>query len=151
VGFLRELTHLVLGRHLMPDLGKRFEGALVLAGQLHRRQNRKGTTVPYVAHLLGVCSLVLEHGGGENEAIAALLHDAVEDQGGEETFRSIREQFGDEVATIVAACTDAWTSPKPPWKQRKAEYLRRLPEESAGALLVATADKLYNLHSIVTA
>lgn len=151
MGFLRELTHLVLGRHLMPDLGDRFERALELAARLHRRQNRKGTTVPYVAHLLGVCSLVLEHGGGENEAIAALLHDAVEDQGGERTFLSIREQFGDEVAAMVAACTDAWTSPKPPWKQRKTEYLQRLPGESDGALLVSAADKLYNARSIVTA
>lgn len=151
MGFFRELVHLVLGHRLMPDLGHRFERALLLAAQLHRRQNRKGTTVPYMAHLLGVCSLVLEHGGGECDAIAALLHDAVEDQGGEPTFESIREQFGEEVAAVVGACTDAWTFPKAPWKQRKLEYLQRLPAESAGALLVSAADKLHNLRSIVTA
>lgn len=151
MGFFRELVHLVLGHRLMPELGDRFERALVLAARLHRRQNRKGTTVPYVAHLLGVCSLVLEHGGGEDEAIAALLHDAVEDQGGRPTFESIRERFGEEVAAMVAACTDAWTSPKPAWKKRKAEYLERLPGESDGTLLISAADKLYNVRSIVTA
>lgn len=135
----------------MPDLGERFEQALLLAARLHRRQNRKGTSVPYVAHVLGVCAIVLEHGGGENEAIAALLHDAVEDQGGEATFRKIRGRLGEEVAAIVAACTDAWTVPKPPWKERKRAYLERLGSESDGALLVAAADKLYNLRSVVEA
>lgn len=135
----------------MPDLGERFERALVMAVRLHRRQNRKGTSVPYVAHLLGVCSIVLEYGGGESEAIAAVLHDAVEDQGGEATFEQIRAQLGEEVAAIVAACTDAWSVPKPPWKRRKLAYLERLPTESDAALLVSAADKLYNLRSVVAA
>ncbi|MGV8041032.1 MAG: HD domain-containing protein [Thermoanaerobaculaceae bacterium] len=135
----------------MPDLGERFEQALVLAARLHRRQNRKGTSVPYVAHLLGVCGIVLEHGGGEDEAIAALLHDAVEDQGGAATFERVRGLFGEEVAAIVSACTDAWTTPKPPWKQRKQAYLDRLSGEDGAALLVAAADKLYNLRSVVEA
>jgi GTP pyrophosphokinase len=136
---------------MMPDLGERFIEALEMAVRLHQRQNRKGTSVPYVAHLLGVCSLVLEHGGGEDEAIAALLHDAVEDQGGQATYDAIKRAFGEGVARLVAACTDAWSTPKPPWKQRKLEILDRLPQESDGALLVAAADKLYNLHSVLAA
>ncbi len=151
VGALRGVVGLAFGRMLMPDLGERFEQALVIAARLHRRQNRKGTSVPYVAHLLGVCGIVLEHGGGEVEAIAALLHDAVEDQGGAPTFEQIRGLFGEEVAAIVDACTDAWTTPKPPWKRRKLAYLERLPGEGDGALLVAAADKLHNLRSVVEA
>ncbi|HPC82160.1 MAG TPA: HD domain-containing protein [Thermoanaerobaculaceae bacterium] len=151
MGLARTLIGLAFGRVLMPDLGERFERALVLAARLHRRQNRKGTSVPYVAHLLGVCATVLEHGGGEDEAIAALLHDAVEDQGGAATFELIRSGFGEKVAALVAACTDAWTVPKPPWKQRKQAYLERLAGESDGALLVGAADKLYNLRSVVEA
>lgn len=151
VGALRGVVGLAFGRMLMPDLGERFEQALVMAARLHRRQNRKGTSVPYVAHLLGVCGIVLEHGGAEVEAIAALLHDAVEDQGGAATLAEIRGAFGGEVAAIVAACTDAWTVPKPPWRRRKEEYLARLPHESDGTLLVSAADKLYNLRSVVEA
>lgn len=135
----------------MPDLGERFEHALIVAARLHRRQRRKGSDVPYVAHLLGVCAIVLEYGGGEAEAIAALLHDAVEDQGGEATFEHIRREFGEEVAGLVAACTDSWTVPKPPWRQRKEAFLERLDSASDGALLVAAADKLYNLRSVVAA
>jgi (p)ppGpp synthase/HD superfamily hydrolase len=132
-----------------PLLGERFRRALDLALELHRDQLRKGTTVPYLAHLLGVCATVLEHGGGEDEAIAALLHDAVEDQGGRPTHHRIREAFGERVARIVAGCTDAWESPKPPWRQRKETYLAHLPQEDAGVLLVSAADKLYNMRSVV--
>lgn len=148
---LRPVVELFVGRWMMPELGERFIEALEMAARLHRQQNRKGTSVPYLAHLLGVCSLVLEHGGGEDEAIAALLHDAVEDQGGQATYDAIKRAFGESVARLVAACTDSWSTPKRPWKQRKLDVLARLPHESDGALLVAAADKLYNLHSVLVA
>ncbi len=127
----------------------RFEEALVYAAQLHARQKRKGGDTPYVAHLLAVAALVIEHGGDEDQAIAALLHDAVEDQGGEATRREIARRFGDEVAFIVEGCTDADTVPKPPWRERKEKYiehLRTLPER---VRLVSAADKLHNARSIL--
>lgn len=130
-------------------LTERFDRALLLASTLHHAQRRKGTTVPYLAHLLGVCATVLEHGGNETTAIAALLHDAVEDQGGLTTHERIRETVGEDVAHIVAGCTDAWQSPKPPWHQRKEAYLQRLPGEDAAVLLVSAADKLYNIRSVI--
>ena len=113
---------------LSPD----FVDALTQAAQFHRRQLRKGTEIPYVAHLLAVAGIVLEHGGSETEAIAALLHDAVEDQGGQPVLDWIRRRFGDDVAAIVAGCTDAYVEPKPPWQQRKEAYrsdYRRLGED----------------------
>jgi len=125
-----------------------FEQALTYAFHLHQHQERKGNGVPYIAHLLGVCSLVLEAGGSENQAIAALLHDAVEDQGGRATLDEIRSRFGDEVAGIVDACSDSDTQPKPPWRERKEEYLKHLPNAPQQALLVSLADKLYNANSI---
>jgi (p)ppGpp synthase/HD superfamily hydrolase len=100
-------------------LGKRFRDALAYGARLHARQYRKGTTRPYIAHLLGVTSTVLTHGGDEDEAIAALLHDAVEDQGGKPQLRKIRRKFGDRVARIVDGCTDTYIEPKPPWLARK--------------------------------
>lgn len=114
------------------------------AARLHATQFRKGTRRPYIAHLLGVTSIVLTHGGDENEAIAALLHDAVEDQGGKPLLRKIREKFGGRVARIVEACTDADTHPKPPWRERKERYLRHLRTADASARLVSAADKIYN-------
>ena len=92
----------------------RFEQALVFAAQLHREQRRKGTGVPYVSHLLAVAALVIEHGGDEDEAIAALLHDAIEDQGGAKAREEIRRRFGDRVTGIVDGCTDSEIIPKPP-------------------------------------
>ncbi len=130
-------------------LTDRFAAAFSLALELHRTQLRKGTTVPYLAHLMGVCATVLEHGGDEDEAIAALLHDAVEDQGGVATYERIRATFGARVAAIVAGCTDTLENPKPPWRERKEAYLKRLPEEDASILLVSAADKLYNMRSVV--
>jgi GTP pyrophosphokinase len=127
-----------------PLLGPRFRRALAFAARLHATQFRKGTTRPYVAHLLGVTSIVLTHGGDEDEAIAALLHDAVEDQGGKPLLRKIRERFGTRVARIVDACTDADTYPKPPWRERKERYLRHLRSAEASARLVSAADKIYN-------
>ncbi len=132
----------------MTTLGKRFEEALIYATTLHARQIRKGSNVPYVSHLLGVASLVLEDGGSEDEATAALLHDAVEDQGGRATLEVIRQRFGPEVAHIVEACSDAFSLPKPPWRKRKEEYIRHLPTVSPSVRRVSLADKLHNARSI---
>lgn len=133
-----------------PWLGPRFEEALRYVLRVHGGQTRRATTIPYVAHLLGVASLVLGDGGGEDEAIAALLHDAVEDQGGAERMEDIRRRFGDRVGGLVAACTEIHGEPKPPWRVRKEaylEHLRRLEDE--GALRVSLADKLDNARSMV--
>ncbi len=132
-----------------PRLSARFERALVYAFQLHRNQTRKGTNTPYIAHLLGVAALVIEDGGDEDQAIAALLHDAVEDQGGLATLEKIRAEFGDRVARIVEGCTDAVTLPKPPWRRRKEVYLNHLAEAPAEVRRVSLADKLNNARSIL--
>jgi (p)ppGpp synthase/HD superfamily hydrolase len=131
-------------------LSTRFDEALALAAELHRAQARKGTTIPYVSHLLTVASLVLEHGGTEDEAIAALLHDAVEDQGGAPTLARIDDLFGADVAAIVAGCTDADVTPKPPWRARKEAYVAHLAHASASVCLVSASDKLHNLRSIAS-
>lgn len=133
----------------MPLLGPRFDDALLLARDLHDEQLRKGTKTPYMAHLLAVTSLVLEDGGDEDEAIAALLHDAVEDQGGPATLRLIRARFGERVAAIVDACTDTDEDPKPPWRARKEAYVEHLATAERSALRVSLADKLHNARSIV--
>jgi (p)ppGpp synthase/HD superfamily hydrolase len=125
-------------------LTKRFEDALVYSNRLHAEQTRKRSQVPYIAHLLGVTSLVLEDGGGEDEAIAALLHDAVEDQGGLATLEEIRQRYGTSVAEIVIAVTDAYTDPKPPWRARKEKYIASIRTASPQALRVSLADKVYN-------
>jgi len=130
-------------------LSQRFEDALVYAARLHAKQIRKGTTIPYASHLLSVTSIVLEHGGNEIEAIAALLHDAIEDQGGTETREEIRRRFGDAVVSIVDGCTDAEVIPKPPWKERKEQYIARLSHASPSILLVSAADKLHNARAIL--
>jgi (p)ppGpp synthase/HD superfamily hydrolase len=130
-------------------LSPRYGAALQVAFDLHADQVRKGSGVPYFAHLAGVSSLVLEHGGTEDEAIAALLHDAVEDQGGRETLTRIATQFGDHVAAIVEGCTDALDVPKPPWRARKERYLDHLGSAPASVQLVSACDKLYNAQSIV--
>ena len=130
------------------SLSLRFDRALVLAADLHRHQLRKGTEVPYVAHLLAVASIVLENGGDEDQAIAGLLHDAVEDQGGAPMLARLREEFGDRVADIVEACTDTDVVPKPPWQARKEAYIRHLADVREDALIVSMADKLHNVRSI---
>ncbi len=130
-------------------LSLRFEEAFILATRLHTNQVRKGTRIPYVAHLLAVTALVLEDGGDEDQAIAALLHDAVEDQGGIETLDEIRKLFGERVAHIVEGCSDSIESPKPPWKERKVNYLRHLREANIDVLRVSLADKLHNACSIL--
>jgi (p)ppGpp synthase/HD superfamily hydrolase len=121
-----------------------FEEALIYATRLHSNQRRKWESTPYISHLLGVASLVLEDGGDEQEAIAALLHDAVEDQGGLETLAEIRQRFGDRVAGIVAACSDSFTDPKPPWRQRKEAYIARMRSAGPDVRRVSMADKLHN-------
>ncbi|MCU0866616.1 MAG: HD domain-containing protein [Planctomycetes bacterium] len=131
-------------------LGPRFDQALLLASELHRQQVRKESGVPYVSHLLAVCALALEHGADEDQAIAALLHDAVEDQGGLPTAARIRTQFGDRVAELVLALTDAVVVPKPPWRARKEAYLQHLAAAPAAVLLVSCCDKIHNARSIVT-
>jgi (p)ppGpp synthase/HD superfamily hydrolase len=126
-------------------LGHRFEEALTLAARLHATQTKKGTKVPYIA---GVASLVLEDGGDEDQAIAALLHDSIEDQG--LTEAEIEEQFGPRVREIVVACTDALEYPKPPWRPRKEAYLAHLAEAPPEVLRVSAADKLHNARQILT-
>lgn len=127
----------------------RFDEALVLAHDLHRNQTRKGTQIPYVSHLLAVSAIVIENGGDEDQAIAALLHDAAEDQGGRATLDHVRRQFGASVASIVADCTDAWTEPRPAWRERKEAYLARLPRKPRRSLLVSLADKTHNAEAIL--
>jgi len=114
----------------MTDHPSRFGQALAYGEFAHAGQLRKGTTVPYVAHLLGVAALALEHGADEDEAIAALLHDTVEDCGGLDRLRDVRERFGPNVADIVMGCTDATEIPKPPWKERKQTYIHDLQAAS---------------------
>jgi (p)ppGpp synthase/HD superfamily hydrolase len=126
------------------QLTSRFHRALVYAARIHSRQFRKGTMRPYVGHLLGVTSIVLTHGGDEDEAIAALLHDAVEDQGGKQRLCDIHRKFGARVARIVAGCTDSDSPPKPPWLTRKNDYLRHLRSADFSVRLVSAADKVYN-------
>ncbi len=134
------------------DLTNRFAEALGYAEKLHRDQKRKGNEIPYVAHLLGVAATVLEWGGDEDTAIAALLHDAVEDQGGLETADDIRARFGDRVADLVLACTDNLVhgeGPKAPWEERKRRHIAKIRDVAADVALITTADKLHNLTAIV--
>ena len=132
------------------ELSERFAQAFEYAFQLHRRQKRKGSGVPYLEHLLAVAALTLQDGGGEDEAIAGLLHDAVEDQGGLAALTEIRRRFGERVAQIVADCSDSFTNPKPPWRERKAAYLLRLRGAPPEVLRVSLADKLDNARAILT-
>jgi (p)ppGpp synthase/HD superfamily hydrolase len=132
-----------------PTLGRRFEEAFALANQLHQDHVRKASDSPYISHLLSVTALVLQDGGDEDEAIAALLHDAVEDQGGEQTLALIRERFGDKIAEIVYECSDAFTIPKPPWQSRKEEHIERLKKASPSAHRIMLADKLHNARALL--
>lgn len=130
-------------------LTPRFEEALVFATQLHAEQWRKGTDIPYIGHLLAVASIVLENGGDEDTAIAGLLHDAIEDQGGVATREEIRRRFGETVVEIVNGCTDADVLPKPPWRVRKEAYIEHLRVASPEVRLVSTADKLHNARAVL--
>jgi (p)ppGpp synthase/HD superfamily hydrolase len=127
--------------------GERFERALVFADRAHAGQPRKSggeTAIPYISHLLGVCSLVIEAGGSEDEAIAALLHDAAEDQGGEEMLDRIEAEFGPDVRRVVDACSDTLEQPKPPWRARKESYIAKLASKRDDELRVSLADKVHN-------
>jgi len=130
-------------------LTERFEQALVYATRLHAQQIRKVTGVPYISHLLSVTALVLEDGGDEDEAIAALLHDAVEDQGGATTRAELLKLFGERVVAIVDGCTESDTLPKPPWRDRKQQYLEQLRQGTPSIRRVALADKLHNARSLL--
>lgn len=130
-------------------LSARFDQALVLASTLHRAQMRKTSGIPYVAHLLGVASLVLEEGGSENMAIAALLHDAAEDQGGEAVLGEISGAFGADVARWVRQSSDSFVQPKPEWETRKRHHLAEIPKADREARLIMLADKVYNARSIL--
>jgi (p)ppGpp synthase/HD superfamily hydrolase len=130
-------------------LTERFERALIFATRLHAGQRRKGSGAPYISHLLAVCALAIEYGGDEDEAIAALLHDAIEDQGGETARVEILRQFGPRVTEIVEGCTDTDGSPKPPWRARKEAYVRHVAEASPSVRLVSACDKIHNARSLV--
>jgi len=130
-------------------LSTRFEQALVYATQLHATQIRKGGDIPYVSHLLSVAALVLEDGGDEDEAIAGLLHDAVEDGGSAEIREAILVKFGERVVSIVDGCTESCTIPKPPWRDRKLRYIEQMRHASPSVLRVSMADKLHNARSIL--
>jgi (p)ppGpp synthase/HD superfamily hydrolase len=134
-----------------PRLSSRFNDALVFAADAHRCQVRKGFDhVPYISHLLGVAALAIEAGADEDLAIAALLHDAVEDQGGLAMLERIRETFGERVARVVEGCTDSFEEPKSEWRQRKVDYIRHVREQADGdTCLVSAADKLHNARTIL--
>jgi (p)ppGpp synthase/HD superfamily hydrolase len=132
-----------------PRLGIRLRRAFQYAAEKHAGQTRKQTAVPYLSHLMAVASLVLEAGGDEDMAIAALLHDVVEDCGGMPRLREVRAQFGTRVAKIVEGCTDAYVVPKPEWMERKKGYLREVKDAEAETRLVSAADKLHNVRTIL--
>jgi (p)ppGpp synthase/HD superfamily hydrolase len=132
-----------------PFVTTRFIEALEYAARLHAQQIRKRTERPYIGHLLSVTSLVIEYGGDEEMAIAALLHDAVEDQDGLPRLSEIRRKFGRRVAGIVDGCTDSYTEPKPPWRERKLAYIERVAEESEDVRVVSAADKLANVRETI--
>ena len=131
-------------------LGSRFLRAFEFAAKKHSGQARKASTIPYLAHLMGVASLVLEAGGDEDLAIAALLHDVVEDCGGAPMLKEVRRRFGKRVAKVVDGCTDADAYPKPPWRERKEAYIHHLQNADADTRLVSAADKLNNIRSILS-
>jgi (p)ppGpp synthase/HD superfamily hydrolase len=130
-------------------LSQKFEEALIYATRTHGEQTRKKTGIPYIAHILGVTAIALEYGANETEAIGALLHDTVEDCGGAERLRDVREKFGDEVAGIVDGCTDTYEKPKPLWLERKRAYIEHLKESDSSIRLVSASDKLHNTRAIL--
>jgi (p)ppGpp synthase/HD superfamily hydrolase len=130
-------------------LSEEFEEALIYAARAHENQTRKKTGIPFIAHILGVTAIALEYGANETEAIAALLHDTVEDCGGAKRLRDIREKFGDDVARIVDGCTDTYETPKPPWLERKQRYIGHLKDSDSSTRLVSASDKLHNTRAIL--
>ena len=132
----------------IPLLTSRFDRAMQLALAHHRMHLRKATEIPYVSHLLAVTAIVLELGGSEDEAIAALLHDAVEDGGGPMMQKRITWEFGEDVGTMVAENSDSDAAVKGDWTKRKAAYIGAMKRKSAGSLRVSLADKLHNAQAI---
>ena len=130
-------------------LTRRFDDAFVYAHEVHGDHTRKGNGVPYIGHLMGVASIVIDDGGTEDEAIAALLHDAPEDRGGRARLEDIRARFGDAVAKIVEDCTDSWTTPKGPWAERKKQYVEHARTLNPSSLRVSAADKVHNGYAIL--
>lgn len=133
----------------MPTLTDRFDAAFHYAREVHAAQFRKGTDHPYIGHLMGVASIVLDDGGSEDEAIGALLHDAAEDQGGRQRLEDIRQRFGETVAKIVEDCTDSWDTPKRPWIERKRAYAEHARFIAPASLRVSAADKVHNAYAIL--
>ena len=127
----------------------RFRYAFEYAAAVHAADLRKGTKAPYLSHLLEVCAIVIRYGGNEDTAIAALLHDAAEDHGGQPRLVDIQRNFGKTVTSIVEECTDSTTRPKQPWEIRKRNYVKHIPGASRGGLLVSAADKLSNVRAIL--
>lgn len=123
--------------------------AFVHAHTLHHGQTRKGSKSPYLGHLMAVAATVGDFGGSEDQVIAALLHDAVEDQGGQPTLEGIRDRFGERVADYVAACSDTDTMPKPPWRPRKEAFLARVAQALPEVKLIIAADKLHNVRTLI--
>ncbi len=143
--------HSSFDRKFIP-LTTRFDHALLFAAQVHRDQDRKKSGIPYLSHLLGVASIVLDYGGDEDMGIAALLHDAVEDHGGRPMLKVIEQIFGPRVAKIVDGCTDSYVEDakkKEPWEKRKLRYLHRVRHEDAETRFVSAADKLYNVRAVL--
>jgi (p)ppGpp synthase/HD superfamily hydrolase len=148
---MRPLSGKPLSKPFVP-LSTRFDHALLFAAQVHRNQDRKRSGIPYLSHLLGVASIVLDYGGDEELGIAALLHDAAEDHGGRAMLGTIEQMFGPRVAKVVDGCTDSYgdeDTPKPKWYPRKLRYLRRVRKEDAETRFVSAADKLYNTRAVL--
>ena len=131
------------------DLDKYLE-AYVYSYKLHKKQTRKGSNIPYFTHLSSVSNLIIENNGTTTQAIAGLLHDAVEDQGGLKVLKIIKDKFGKKVATIVDECSDAVTNPKPPWKERKIKYINSIKNKSQSGILVSLCDKIHNANCIIS-
>ena len=146
---VRKKSSLKPPRLCPPKLGPRLQRAFRYAAEKHAGQTRKQTAVPYLSHLMAVASLVLEAGGDEDMAIAALLHDVVEDCGGMPRLREVRQQFGARVAKIVEGCTDSFGEPKPEWIERKKDYLREVKHADVETRLVSASDKLHNVRTIL--
>jgi (p)ppGpp synthase/HD superfamily hydrolase len=134
---------------MQTKLTRRFDEAFVYAHDVHAEQTRKGNGAPYIGHLMGVASIVMDDGGSEDEAIAALLHDAAEDQGGRRRVDDIGARFGPAVAKIVTDCTDSWETPKAPWADRKRAYAEHARHLQAPSLRVSAADKVHNAYAIL--
>ncbi len=126
-----------------------MQRAFRYAAEKHFGQTRKQSAVPYISHLMAVASLVLEAGGDEDMAIAAFLHDVVEDCGGMPRLREVRQQFGGRVAKMVEGCTDSFGEPKPEWVERKKDYLREVKHADVDTRLVSASDKLHNVRTIL--